>query len=521
MDRKNSLRRSPITRRSNDGSEEKSMFSDSDSVHSVIEVNRKPSNFMSLAISSVEEVVIDDDDDDDDFSETFVDSNAESNAADVESASDAEEPVFVKFGSGKRALDHNTSTAFFSTVNYDDDYHPSDRDWRRSASPAVRPAKDDEISEDSLNTESVVSSSSSSSSSSSGGEGGGDDDRFRLDTAGEQNDSEGRRPSVNSKIDSAEICMVERSTADGYRARDGIPKYVLLPNPYYRGGNGGGADRVKVVVSPSGSDGIVPADIPKRTVDVHRPAGVPVITVTEMTGDEQHRSPTSSVLRKIFVPSVQNDDAYYNTYHNRNSSAFGTLLKRSPSPDARRSPSPDARRSPSPDEQRLHFEPAVSVVKHYGGIAEAYGGAAKKPAAKTYLDFEQLKMAADDDDYEPVMVAADGRLPDYESEFESYAEEPEETEMAAADDGQRTYDDRSSSERVAEAGADGTPMADQQQQHRLPPSNEVPYLMIFGNLSLALFGYWLYACKDERASVPIFGFLFFRFFKTQVWDRIG
>lgn len=535
------------------------MFSDSDSVHSVIEVNRKPSNFMSLAISSVEEVMIDDDDDeedDDDFSETIIDSTvpstsfaaAGSNAssAEVESVSDrywsdGEEPLLVKFGSGKRALDHNTSSAFFSTVNYDDDYHPSDRDWRRSASPAKRPEKDDEISQDSLNTESVVSSSSSSCGGGGGsGSGeGGDDDRFRLGTTSGENDvsagEDGRRGSClsgNSKIDSAEICTIERSPSpsmvDGYRARDGIPKYVLLPNPYYRE-NGAAADRVKVELSPSGSDGIVPADIPKRTADVHRPTTVPVITVTEMTGGEQHRSPTSSLLRKIFVPSVQND-AYYNTYHNRNSSAFGTLLKRSSSPDARRSPSPDAH-----EQRRQDFEPAVSAVKHYGGIAEAYGGAARKPAPKTYLDFEQLKMAAHDDDYcyEPVIVG-DGRLStaDYESDFESYSEEPEMTAAAATnddDDEQQSYDDdRSSSERVGEAdrsvGVDGTtmaPLADQQHRLHTPPPNEIPYLMIFGNLSLALFGYWLYACKDERASVPIFGFLFFRFFKTQVWDRIG
>lgn len=504
MDRKNSLRRSPITKRSNDGSDDKSIFSDSDSIQSVVEVNKKiySSSFMSLTASIEEET--DDDDNAAPFT-SFTDLNSkiltESDADEIKQLVDQSDEEIMKFGSGKRALEDNTSSAFFSTVYYDDDYLSDQRlsDKERSISPVHRLEKGDVISQDSLNSESISSSDFSQLDKNNGNESDSNEEIFTKQNSHGQ----------NSKTDTVEICTINH--ADHYRARDGIPKYVMLPNPFYReNALIDGSERVKFELSPI-SNGIVPPEIPKRMEHVDNHLAIPVITVTEMS----ENSPTS-LLKKIVVPSFsEKNESYYKKYNNVNSSSFNTL-KKSPDRDEDNK-NVNRSRSRSPEVRQLRGEGAeMTVVKHYGDIAEAYSGAGKKPASKTYLDFEQLKMAAIDDEL-PIIIEGDrlveegqknefGEYEEEELEYDGYEENAYPTDfeeqVAVENDESMASDDRLQS-------VIGT-----------PSSNTVPYLMIFGNLSLALFGYWLYACKDERASVPIFGFLLFRFFKTQVWDRI-
>lgn len=509
MDRKNSLRRSPITRTSYDGSDDKSIFSDSDSIQSVVEVNKKirSSSFMSLTASIEEEI---DDDDNAAPSTSFTVLNpkilTEPDEVEVKQLADESDVEIMKFGSGKRALEHNTSSAFFSTVYYDDDYLSDQRlsDKERSMSPVHQLEKGDVISQDSFNSESISSSDCSQLDKNNGNESDDNDEIFTKHYSHGQ----------NSKTDTVEICTVNH--VDRYRARDGIPKYVMLPNPFYRDNAlVDGSDRVKFELSPI-SNGIVPPEIPKRMEHVDNHLSIPVITVTEMS----ENSPTS-LLKKIVVPSFsEQNESYYKKYNNVNSSPFNTL-KMSPDRDGDNR-NVNRTRSPSPEVRQPREESAeIMVVKHYGDIAEAYSGAGKKPASKTYLDFEQLKMAAIDDEL-PVIVGDDQLVAEEERENEFEANGEYEEEEQAYDGYEENACTTDFEDQVAVENDDESMASDDRLQSAIgtASSNTVPYLMIFGNLSLALFGYWLYACKDERASVPIFGFLLFRFFKTQVWDRI-
>lgn len=520
MDRKNSLRHSPITRRSNDGSEEKSIFSDSDSIHSVVEVTKKPSSssFMSLTNSIEEEI----DDNTDEInvgrdnvvpstSFTGFESIAEKHLVDEEEyTSDSSNEEFIKFGSGKRALEHNTSSAFFSTVYYDDDSSSDQRlsDKERSTSPGKKLEKDDVISQDSLNSESVSSSDYSQVDKSNRGDSDENDDD---ETSKKECFSE---RSIESKIDCAEICTM--GLDDKYRARDGIPKYVMLPNPFFKENNiVDGSDQVKFELS-SNTDEIIPPEIPKRLENVDNHLKIPVITVTEM----KEHSPTS-FLKKIFVPSFSGkNESYYKTYNNVNSSTFNTLKKSQKHDKNDKGYRIDSPPSEMTEQPRLPENTEMVIGKHYGDIAEAYSGVGKRSNPKTYLDFEQLKMAAVEDEL-PVIIGDDGPAEEeYESEFDAYGDDQEqEYEQAAVYDGPypTPFEEQPQLDSSNPITSDDLSLAIME----LSPPNTVPYLKIFGNLSLALFGYWLYTCKDERMSVPVFGFLFFRFFKTQIWDRIG
>lgn len=557
MDRKNSLRRSPITRTSNDGSEGKSIFSDSDSVHSVVDVTKRANtnSFLSLANSIEEEaaegVEVEEMSDDDRKMRSSSVPSPVSRKSYVESDSDSSSNggEFVqKFGSGKRALEPNASSAFFSTVYYDDDYLSDQRlsDRERSASPrsvidssAVPTAsavdRSDAISRDSLNTSgSDVSSGEYSRPSSP-----------VVKNVG--NDTEDKITVVES---STPVITEDRLQ---FRPRDGIPKYVMLPNPFYREN----ADRVKFELSSNSTDEIVPPEIPERDDGDGNDASpgrlaLPVITVTE-TND---RSP-KSVLKKIFVPALSGFDekssrqqqpqqqkletssSYYDKYNNVNSSAFDTL-KRSPE----RGQAAKVRDASDEEEPAEDVPAEMVVVRHYGDIVERYSGAAKKTASRTYLDFDELKMAASVES-EPDVDASDRHQSAGDEEWDDYYDDydanefPQENGVYRGGQGELAENARSElefrpsptpasregGEEISETDA-SVPSDDRQltvallQTDSTTSPNLIPYLKIFGNLSLALFGYWLYACKDEKLSVPVFGFLLFRFFKTQVWDRI-
>lgn len=515
MDRKNSLRRSPITRRSNDGSEEKSFYSDSDSVQSVVDVSKrtvKASSFMSLANSIEEEtsentgkeITIEDSNDDDDCDDNKPCTSYDGLGSDVSKESEDEyasdydsDGAFTSFGSGRRALqEQKASSAFFSTVYYDDDYLSdqklSDRERSTSPSPAAlqEAEKSDEMSQDSLNST-----------------------------------SSGEYPrGVENKTDTTtEICTVTEPDPQKYRPRDGIPKYVMLPNPFYRDNAGTTAEasagspssnhRVKFELS-SKPDEIVPPEIPSRTGGDTGHLALPVITVTET----RDRSP-KSVLKKIFVPAFAGQgDSYYDRYNNVNSRAFDTLKQRSPERE-------DDHRSAG---EALQEDAAMGVVRHYGDILERYSGVTKKPSSKTYLDFEQLKLAAVE--CEPPAVLADDQPEDKGGQDDDdYADEDEDELLQDPYETQYEEGERDHGrERLTDGHVDGLEVTAgddrlalmMQLQDGSPATNAIPYLKIFGNLSLALFGYWLYACKNEKLSVPVFGFLLVRFFKTQVWDRI-
>ncbi|VVC32972.1 Hypothetical protein CINCED_3A025396 [Cinara cedri] len=554
MDRKDSLRRSPITRISNEGSEDKSILSDSDSIQSVVEISKKTSSYVSLA-KSIEEKM------EDEFKETINDdsdimvpstsfsglelqtSKAHSDGEEYVSDNSSDEE-FMKFGSGKRALEHNTSSAFFSTVYYDDDYLSDQKlsDRERSISPAanVAPEKSDAISQDSLNNSDSVSSDgdysrSDKDNNDSRSDKDNDDSRSDKDNDNSQsdkdNDGDDAEKSSESPSNSGqtvenqrahnpdEICTVESD--DIYRPRDGIPKYVMLPNPFYRNHTAATAD------GSSGPGGTVPPEIPKR--EENNGGGhmsIPVITVTEMT--EERYGPNTPILKQIFVPTFAGqNESYYDKYNNVNSSTFNTLSKRSPERDADREPVDDGGdrghgdfdpqsppETPSPPDAQENAE--MIAVKRYGDIVERYSGVAKKTASKTYLDFEQLKMAAAVEHDQPVVdAAADGY-------YESGTEDGDYDDRDGDGD---EYGDGNSAADEPETGSqnDDSATPDHRQLATGPAvtePNAIPYLKIFGNLSLALLGFWLYAFKDERLSVPIFGFLSFRFFKTQIWDRI-
>lgn len=515
MDRKNSLRRSPITRSSNDGSEEKSIFNDSDSIHSVVEFSNKTnaSSFMSLANSISKEF-------DDDVEENInndveipstsftgmqLDSFKGTNYEESLSDNSSEEEFIRNFRSGKHALEHNTSSAFFSTVYYDDDYLSDQKlsDRERSVSPAPRSPKpskkesiekSDVISQDSLNTGSVSSSDYSQIDKENN-----DEETFSEKLSHSQNITE-------NKIDSAEVlCTDEPVVQDKYRPRDGIPKFVMLPNPFYKENLAPteNSNQVKFELSTNSHE-IVPPEIPKREVNGSNHVSIPVITVTEMS----EHSP-KSILKKIFVPSFSGPtESYFNKYNNVNSSAFKTLRKPSPERDVTDEDDLETTEAAPPEE-----DAEMVAVKHYGDIVEAYSGVTKKPVSMTYMDFEQLKMAAVED--EPVVVAQDQQL---EEEYDGqYWEEDLEEEKEQID----TYANLGELSHLENDY--GAPTSTDNQQLTIvetPVPNTIPYLKIFGNLSLALFGYWLYMCKDERLAVPIFGFLSLRIFKSQVWDRI-
>lgn len=487
MDRKNSLRRSPITRRSNESSEGKSIFSDSDSIHSVVEVSNKAhaNNYMSLENSEDEETA-EDTIETIDFDKVIPSTSIECLRNELSKESDDEqyEPdifdeKFMKFGSGKRALDHNTSSAFFSTVYYDDDYLSDQKmsDRERSISPAKIKDTSDVISQDSLNSESISSSEYS-----------------QLDKDNNKNeDTFSTNIHSTHSIDNFEISTIPLiEPTHKYRSRDGIPKYVMLPNPFYKENTTvESSNRVKLELS-SNSDEIIPPEIPKRGInDSH--VSLPVITVTEMS---DHSS--TSLLKKIIVPSFsEQNDSYFSKYNNINSSTFNTL-KKSPERDI-------DKRNINIDSTKQEDATEMVVIKHYGDIVERYSGVSKKTVSKTYLDFEQLKMAAEDD--EPVLENETvEEVCDSEFEEEKNISYPEfENELQPVDYNYTTPISTPSNElAIIEASA----------------PNSIPYLNIFGNLSLALFGYWLYTFKDEKLSVPIFVFLSFRFFKSQIWDRI-
>lgn len=510
MDRKNSLRRSPITRRSNDGSEEKSVFSDSGSFQSVIEASKRiknASSFMSLenSIESLENTgreIIDNKNDDvenDNAPFTVYDSMVSGISKDSDDEYLLEYNVdgeFINFGSEKRVLqEQKASTAFFSTVYYDDDYLSDQKssDRERSTSPAAlrEIEKSDEMSQDSLNSESTSS--------------------------GEY--SQGQQ--IKNKTDtSTEICtMVESKINDpqNYRPRDGIPKYVMLPNPFYKESERSmktmevseglpSHNRVKFELS-SNSEEIVPPEIPRRMSDDgdNSHLALPVITVTE-TKDHSPKS----VLKKIFLPEfADQNDSYYDRYNNVNSNAFDTLKQR---------PS-ECKDDNNRVTEVLQEDATMVVVKHYGDILERYSGVAKKPSSKTYLDFEQLKMAAIESESPVVLVDIqstnkgqdDGDEDETESSEIQYQEEEQEY-------GREQLLDGDLDNPVMDVSEDQS--TSMMLQDPTSATNAIPYLKIFGNLSLALFGYWLYAYKNEKLSVPVFGFLLVRFFKTQVWDRI-
>lgn len=489
MDRKNSLRRSPITRRSNDDSEGKSVFSDSDSVHSVVEMQKatNASSFMSLESSIEEEITNDTKESIDNAvpSTSFVSSKSESpKESEDEYVSNSSDEEIMNFGSGKRALEQNTSSAFFSTVYFDDDYLSDHRlsDREQSTSPAREVEKIDRISQDSLNTETVSSSSDYSQLDKDVD----NEERFAKNNFIIQN--------VENKVNSVgEINQVE--PLDMYRPRDGIPKYVMLPNPFYKETAAvDNSNRVKFELS-SNSDEIIPPEIPKR-VNNESNIALPVITVTETS----EHSP-KSLLKKIIVPSFAGlGESYYDKYNNVNSSTFNTL-KRSPEREIVKNKGEETNASAGVREDAAE----LVVVKHYGDILERYSCAGKKTSSKTYLDFEQLKMAAVED--EPVILDGPAEGEEYESDFE----EAEGISYPALEEELLKLDARDSMIAPNDQLAIVEPPA---------AKNTIPYLEIFGNLSLAMLGYWLYLFKDERLSVPVFGFLFFRFFKTQVWDRI-
>lgn len=545
MDRKNSLRRSPITRRSNDGSEEKSIFSDSDSVHSVVNISKRTNanSFLSLT-NSIEEEITDNaketiDEDNPDHSTSFsgIESETSIESDDDYNMSDRSEEKFTNFGSGKRALEHNTSSAFFSTVYCDDDYMSDQKlsDRERSKSPAkwvekvnekasVLAAIGSENSERRLSTTSAISPSMENTSEKS--------DSMSQDSLNYSNGStdsgEYSRPDEN-KSDTADISTVEMPVDGIYRPRDGIPKYVMLPNPFFKenAATSESSEQVKFKLS-SDLIGIVPPEIPERETGVG--SGVrstlPVITVTE-TSD---RSP-KSVLKKIFVPtffSKQSNgpdrDDYDDQVTRKKSSGRESKIAQiaSNEDDAIEPPviivdtCTDGNGNSSTDTDATVAAEMIAV-RHYGDIVEQYSGVARKPVAKTYLDFEQLKMAAAIEcSDEPVVEFETGPREDYDEDVdeeyggEEYYDESGEC-LATMSEQPVDVDLVTSGEWLSAVVL---------HQPEMPPPNAIPYLKIFGNLSLVAFGYWLYMCKDEKLSVPIFGFLFFRFFKTQVWDRI-
>lgn len=544
MDRKNSLRRSPITRRSNDGSEEKSIFSDSDSIHSVVDISKRTnaSSFMSLTNSIDEEITenVKETIDDDDTEQSTTLSGLESETS-IESDDDynMSEEKFTNFGSGKRALEHNTSSAFFSTVYYDDDYMSDQKmsDRERSKSPANWVEKADDLVTTSValgseNTErrssiaAVISPSTEETSEKS--------DSMSQDSLNYSNGStdsgEYSRPD-EKKSDTAEISTIETSVDGTYRPRDGIPKYVMLPNPFFKENATASenSERVKFKLS-SDPIGIVPPEIPERETGVGsgvRPT-LPVITVTE-TND---RSP-KSVLKKIFVPPFLNRQS---NGPDRDRYDDQVARKKSPKRDSKISWAASDKGDETPVNNADSYTDAnadsstdtdvtaaaeMIAVRHYGDIVEQYSGVARRPIAKTYFDFEQLKMAAAIECCdEPVVRFEAGLRDDYEEDGnvdencgnEEYYEENGDVSMEKLSIKPEADVNRETSEEWLSAVVLHHP--------EMPEPNVVPYLKIFGNLSLAVFGYWLYMCKDEKLSVPVFGFLLFRFFKTQIWDRI-
>ncbi|XP_060843297.1 muscle M-line assembly protein unc-89 [Rhopalosiphum padi] len=545
MDRKNSLRRSPITRRSNDGSEEKSIFSDSDSVHSVIDISKRKnaSSFMSLANSIEEEIVegvketIDNDETEQSTSFSGVESETSIESDDDYNMSDRSEEKFTNFGSGKRALEQNTSSAFFSTVYYDDDYMSDQKlsDREQSKSPAKLLEKADE----GLSTSATKSSENSdrrSPTTQPAEETSEQSDSMSQDSLnysnGSINSSEYSR-SDEHKSDTAEISTVETLMDGSYRPRDGIPKYVMLPNPFYKENSAASesTDLVKFKLS-SDTTGIIPPEIPERETGIA--SGVrqtlPVITVTEMSD----RSP-KSVLKKIFVPpffSKHSNGPDRDKYDDQMS------RKKSPVRDSKNvqtvSNGEDAIETPvvtadtgtnvnadSCTDTDASAATEIIAVRHYGDIVEQYSGVSRRPVAKTYLDFEQLKMAAATENCdEPVVTFEAGLRDNFEDDDDvdedyandEYFDESGDCSLTTLSGQPEVIEDPAASGEWLSAVV--------LHQPNLPEPYVVPYLKIFGNLSLAVFGYWLYMCKDEKLSVPVFGFLLFRFFKTQIWDRI-
>uniref|UniRef100_A0A2H8TSL4 Titin n=1 Tax=Melanaphis sacchari TaxID=742174 RepID=A0A2H8TSL4_9HEMI len=551
MDRKNSLRRSPITRRSNDGSEEKSIFSDSDSVHSVIDISKKlnASSFMSLANSIEEEIsenikeTIDDDETEQSTSLSGVESEMSVESDDDYSMSDRSEEKFTNFGSGKRALEHNTSSAFFSTVYYDDDYMSDQKlsDKERSKSPAQRVENVDEepstsATKSSENFDRRLSLTKSTPQSAE--ETSEQSDSMSQDSLNYSNGSvdsnEYSRPDEN-KSDTAEITTIETLVDSTYRPRDGIPKYVMLPNPFYKENYAvsENTDMVKFRLS-SDTTGIVPPEIPKRELGIA--SGIrqtlPVITVTEMNDC----SP-KSVLKKIFIPpflSKQSngpDRDKYDDHVSRKKSPMRdskNVCAASNGGDTIQIPVTTADTGTEDNSDCCTDSDATAAaemiaVRHYGDIVEQYSGVSRKPAAKTYLDFEQLKMAAAIENCdEPVVTFEAGLRDNYEDDNDNDIDEDCANDEYFDDTGDFSLATMSEQPEVIENPATSIEWLSAVVLHQpnVPEPNAIPYLKIFGNLSLALFGYWLYMCKDEKLSVPVFGFLLFRFFKTQIWDRI-
>lgn len=548
MDRKNSLRRSPITRRSNDGSEEKSIFSDSDSVHSVIDISKRTNASSSISlVNSIEEEIVEDvketiDDDETEPSSSFsgVESETSVESDDDYNMSDRSEEKFTNFGSGKRALEHNTSSAFFSTVYYDDDDMSDQKlsDRERSKSPAKWVEKVDEGPSTSATkcfensdrrpsmtmptTQSVEETSEQSDSMSQ--------DSLNYSN-GSIDSSESSRPNEN-KSNTAEISTVETQADGSYRPRDGIPKYVMLPNPFYKENAtvSETTDLVKFKLS-SHPIGIVPPEIPEREIGVSSSIKLPVITVTEMSD----RSP-KSVLKKIFVPPFFNKQS---NGPDRDKYEDNVSRKKSPVRDMKNfrtasnerdeiqtlsttvDTGTDNNTDSCTDTDVTDVAAEMIAVRHYGDIVEQYSGVSRRPVAKTYLDFEQLKMAAAVEDCDEPVVTFEAGLRD------NYGNDDDEDEDCANDEYFDETEDYSLATLSGQPEVIEEPVTSGEwlsavvlHQPNMPEPNAIPYLKIFGNLSLAVFGYWLYMCKDEKLSVPVFGFLLFRFFKTQIWDRI-
>ncbi|XP_050422468.1 uncharacterized protein LOC126834526 isoform X2 [Adelges cooleyi] len=488
MDRKNSLLKPPVNcRRSVEDVEERSIVSDSGSIQSVIEVSKvsKSDSFLSLASNSTE-------DDGAKPSVSFSGSKSQlvskseeylnkyqSNSSSAESESDDDQ---MRFGSGKRALDHLTSSAFFSTI-FDDDYL-SDHKSDRSVSSAKEADRAEMISQDSLNSESISS-------------GGGD--VSQLDKECGEMEKVWRTDfitrTVVDHLDDAD--RLKWSETEEYRLRDFIPKHVLIPNPFYKEPTGGSPRespcRLKIELSQNKEE-IVPPEIPKREETADNPVALPVITITEVNNEYSPKS----ILKKIIVPSFAGKTGSFFKRNNVKSDIFDNV-KKSPEREyvkKRELDQTDIRTS------RVHEEPKLMIVQHYGSIIEEYNSG-KKPASKTYLDFDQLKMAAVED-VDPIIDLT--------------PEVPVDSEQDEADDLKWLMKDEQNllpSENELNVADAGLAFME------APPTDMgFPYLKVFGNLSLMLFGYWLYMCKDERLSVPVFGFLIFRFFKTQIWDRI-
>ncbi|XP_050542211.1 muscle M-line assembly protein unc-89-like isoform X1 [Daktulosphaira vitifoliae] len=474
MDRKNNLLKLPVARSSLEEIEEKSILSDSGSIQTVIDKVKtsKSSSILSLANNLEDET--EDINEKSSYSlsnlslEAISRSTSDINKHFIYSSSSESESgdeCIVKFGSGKRALDHNTSSIFFSTI-FDDDYlsdHKSDREL--IVSPTKDVDKAEQISLDSLNSESISSGDISQTEKECNESEKDWRSEFNIENVGNK-----KRYSNEDKIVDTQL-------------RDGIPNYNMLEKSFY--------NNATVIKSSENlsrfqfefcgkKDEIIPPEILKREESINHVA-LPVITVTEFSGDYSPKS----FLKKIIVPSFSGKNNSIFKRKTVKSDVFGSIKK-----------SPE-REIPNYNVPKIVEDTNRVTVEHYSNILENYNKNASKPNSKTYLDFDQLKMAAIED--EPIILEIS------QEELNINNEEKEENSILEE---YHTIDNE----------IDTT--INQLILLENPPINSISYLKFFGNISLILFGYWLYMCKDERLAIPVFGFLLTRFFKTQIWDRI-